>query len=51
MNSYTWGSTRAKVKSVGVHSIDAMTALELRLVAMIDKKLGSLNSSPSSMAP
>lgn len=35
MNSYTWGSTRTKVKPIGVHCIDMITIIESRLAAMI----------------
>lgn len=51
MNSYPWGSTRGKVKPPGVHSIDMMTVIKSRFKAMIDKKFGSFNPSPSPMTP
>lgn len=35
MNSYTWEGQRAKPKFVEVNNVDATTAMESRLVAMI----------------
>lgn len=36
INSYTSGGQRAKLKSSRVHNIDALTAMESRLVVMIE---------------
>lgn len=43
MNSYTWGGRRAKPKSVGVHNVDALPAVESRLATMIEQKMRIMN--------
>lgn len=40
MSNYTWGSTRSRAKLAGSHGIDMLTAMESRLAAMIEKKMG-----------
>lgn len=49
INSYTWRGQRAKRKFARVHNIDAITAMEARLVAMIEQKIGNMNLTPSKM--
>lgn len=43
MKNYKWGSTRSRVKLVGLHSMDMLTVMEPRLAAMIEKKMVSGN--------
>lgn len=43
MNNYTWGGPRDKPKCARVHNIDAHIAMESRLAAIIEQKMGNLN--------
>lgn len=42
MNNYTWGSPRSRAKPTRVHSVNMLTAMESRLAAIIEKKMGNL---------
>lgn len=41
------GSSRHIAKQAGVHNVDMIIAMESRLAAMIEMKMGKLNLAPS----
>lgn len=51
MNSNIWGGQRVKPKYVGDHNVDAITAMEAKLPAMIEQKMGNITSTPSNINP
>ncbi|KAI5681094.1 hypothetical protein M9H77_02321 [Catharanthus roseus] len=42
MNNYTWEGQRATQMTAGVHNIDPISAMEARLISVIEQKIGNL---------